>query len=319
VPGFKRSTRFGFIGFAIVVVLIIVIALTVSPDDADPKLQLLLILGITFAFMAGVMFLQGRDLDGVEAARKAAAPVQPGPVEDAGTATIDQLITELAIAPIDPAAAEASSDYGLRATRESIDSGKVMLSLIVCATVPFLVFRQFWSMYIFVPVIFSYALYLAGKATGPGGTLDQGYDLAAQQMKALGLTMTEHPRVEMKRRLGNPRVRSRLRGALVYGGVRHGRTVSVRVDAEGEAVTSIEVPAPPFKAGYKDKRLRAAPGGPRAVSKTLGALTGGEAWKGVELDGEGKLITATREHDHGNDWMRDLWLLELIAERLENP
>jgi hypothetical protein len=310
VGDFKRSARFGIAGVIAVGALTVLIGLTLG-SGSDPTLAMALILGIVFAFVGALLMLQRRDLDAAEAKSKHDALLSATPVTDPTTADDASLLAALAIKPIDPAAISEQRRWLYGIGRESISSGAKLMVLIFCAVVPWQLFQFIWSIVIFVPIIVIYASYLAAKAIGGGGTLDQAYEGSAASLDPLGLQLVERPQVEIGPRPVGPGMQKHVTGAVVYTGTRHGRAVWVRL--EGGAVTYLGGSYPEFEIQVKGERLRATDGAPSAVAAVVEPLRPSSWWKGVEVRGGADGITVERKRAGAQHWMRDLWLAERVA------
>ena len=216
---FRRSSRFGLIGVAVVAVLAAALALLFGQGDANPTGVMIVIFVLIFGFVAALMYLQRRDLDAAAARSKLEAVAATEPVADPTVADQPSLLADLATGPIDDRAISAASGRMWNIARGSISSGAKMMVLIFCAVVPWQLFQFEWSLIVFVPLIVAYAAYLGARVIMPGGTLDQAYDDAGPTLSALGLSEAERPRVRIRRRLSarspsstRPRARPSTRG-----------------------------------------------------------------------------------------------------------
>jgi hypothetical protein len=185
---FKRSRRFGLIGVFVVGALAAAIALVFGSNSANPTGALIAILALVFGFVAVLMVLQRRDVDRAAAKAQREAVIAPEPVTDPTLADSGSLLAALAIKPIDRAAIAAASGRTWGTVRGSINSGAAMMVLIFCAVVPWILFQFAWSLVVFVPIILGYAIVLAMRAIGAGGTLDQAYDDSSATLEPLGLS-----------------------------------------------------------------------------------------------------------------------------------
>jgi hypothetical protein len=273
-----------------------------------------LILGVVFAFVAILFGLQRRDLDAAEAKSdvQALAPTQP--VTDPTTVDDKSLLAALAIKPIDHEAIAAARKGVFAVSRDSIGHGARLMGLIFLAVVPWQLFQFVWSIVIVVPIIVVYASYLAVRAVGAGGTLDQAYDASAATLEPLGLRMVERPQIEITPRPIGAGMQKQITGAVAYAGQRHGRSVSVRIDGGSNVTTELGGTYPVFAIKAKGERLRAEPTAPPAVMAALEPLRASPWWKGVEVAGGADGIAIERRRGGARHWMRDLWLAELLAE-----
>jgi hypothetical protein len=314
---FKTSRRFGIIGVGAVALVVAVLALTLGSNNAHPTVLMAVILAIVFGFVAVLMILQRRDLAGAET-RSARSTLQaPQPVTDPTLADTNSLLHALAVKPIDEAALAKSGSGAWAIARSSMNSGAVMMVLIFCAVVPWQLFTAYWSLYIFVPIIVAYAIYLVANLLRPGGTLDRAYDTSASTLEPLGLTMVERPQIGMHPRATSPGLEKTVSGAIAYVGNRHGRQVSVVIPADGgETTTTVAGVFPRLRVAAKGERLRAGEGAPTAVRELLEPLRASSYWKGVSVTAGDQGMAVERKHDGGLHWMRDLWLAEHLADSL---
>jgi hypothetical protein len=81
-----------------------------------------------------------------------------------------------------------------------------------------------------------------------------------------------------------------------------GSTVTV-----GGAVT-------PFEIRASDEHLRARAGAPGGVDAVLAPLRGSGYWKDVTFTGDGDGVVAERKRDGAENWLRDLWVAERLAD-----
>jgi hypothetical protein len=315
---FKTSRRFGIFGVIGVMVVVAALALIFGTNNAHPTVLMAVILGIVFAFMGTVMYLQRRDLNRAEAHSAQAAIAAAGPVTDPTTADSGALIHALAIKPVDDAALAESQTRMWSIARGSMNSGVVMIVLIACAVVPWQLFTAYWSLKIFVPIIILYTLYLIVRLLMPGGTLDKAYNASVPALEPLGLSQVERLQIGARPRIGGPGLEKKVSGALAYAGTRHGRQVSIRIPADGEATTTLAGSYPTFHVTSKGERLTARSGAPNGVNAVLEPLRASSYWKGVTVTGGADGLTVEREKGGGEHWMRDLWLAEHLADAIKN-
>ena len=313
---FKRSSRFGIIGVAIVMVVTAAIALLFG-SGANPTGALIAIFAIVFGFVGVLLYLQRRDVDRAEEKSNRELLEATEPVSDPTTADQMSLLADLATGPIDREAIAAATGRTWGIARKSIGSGAVMIVLIACAVLPWQLSagKEIWSIVTFVPAIILYAVYLAAKVIMPGGTLDQAYDDATPTVSALGLSEAERPEVRIHQTPMGPRPFDHdLEGAIAYTGERHGRHVSVRI--EGNTVTTeLSGKVTGFDVKARGERLQANPSSPEAVAAVLEPLRASSYWKGVTARGGNHGVTVERRgNGAGQHWMRDLWLAEHLAD-----
>ncbi|MDX6581923.1 MAG: hypothetical protein QOI10_1107 [Solirubrobacterales bacterium] len=312
---FKRSSRFGVIGVGVVMVLTAAIALLFGSNSANPTGVLIVIFVLVFGFVGVLLYLQRRDVDSAEARSKQAALAATEPVTDPTTADQMSLLADLATGPVDRAAIAAASGRTWTIARKSIGSGATMMVLIACAVIPFELSHELWSIVVFVPAIIVYAVYLAARVLMPGGTLDLAYDDAGTTATALGLSESERPKVKIRSRpFGQQGLEHEMEGAIAYTGERHGRTVSIRIDATA-VTTELSGAVSGFEVKARDERLRADAQSPPPVAAVIEPLRASSYWKGVVVRGGNHGVTVERTGSGaGQHWIRDLWLAEHLAD-----
>jgi hypothetical protein len=312
----QTSRRFGIVGVGGVMGVVAALALAFGSNSAHPTLLMAVILAIVFGFIAALMVLQRRDLDRAEA-RSARGPADAaGPVTDPTTADTPALVHDLAVQPVDDAAIAEATSASWRIARGSMNSGGVMIILIACAVVPWQLFTAYWSIYIFVPVIIAYALYLIVRLLRPGGTLDDAYNASIPTLEPLGLSQVERLEIGARPRPAGPGLEKRVTGAIAYSGTRHGRRVSIRIPADGHATVTLAGSYPDLHVAAKGERLRAVDGAPSAAAAVLEPLRASAYWKGVTAIAGADGLVVERERGGGEHWMRDLWLAEHLADAL---
>jgi hypothetical protein len=318
--GFKRSSLFGLVGVFVVAALVILIATTTGQGEANPKLTLALIFGVIAIFCAILFALQRSDLEraaGVDAHDSAQAAAGGGhSIANPTTLSEPELWAAMAVKPIDAEAVRARSqmwDSGRRSLRLGM-----VVTLLIFLTVPTIYLTEsFVPLLIGGPLIVLAALYGSFRALAPGGELDRGYELADIAMAPLGLQVSERPKVDIEMRDPvTPRMGSKIHGALVLSGRRHGRSVTVRRDS-GEVGSRSEVtvraPAPEFEAKARDGRVRPAEGAPDVIAAVLASVPSSTRWKRVEVMGGSEGIVISRKGGDPSDWLCDLWLAERLA------
>ncbi|MFL5871827.1 MAG: hypothetical protein ACJ75R_12135 [Solirubrobacterales bacterium] len=315
---FKTSRRFGIFGVIGVMVLVAALALVFGSGSAHPTVLIAVILAIVFGFVAVLMVLQRRDLGRAEARTTRAAVEASGPVTDPTTADTNALIHALAVKPVDDAALAESQSRVWSIARGSMNSGVVMIILIACAVVPWQLFTAYWSLYIFVPIIVLYAVYLIARLLMPGGTLDSAYNAAVPTLDPLGLSQVERLEVGARPRITGPGLEKKVSGAIAYTGLRHGRQVSIRIPADGGGTTTLAGSYPKLVITAKGERLTARSGAPPGINALLDPLRASSYWKGVTVTAGADGIVVDRKRGGGEHWMRDLWLAEHLADVL-NP
>ena len=141
-------------------------------------------------------------------------------------------------------------------------------------------------------------------------------ETAGSWLDPLGMRMTSMPTVSIGSDYGSGSgMRSRVSGASVIEGERHGRRIHIALG--GEHQTSVEAEVPGFEITPKGGRLTVGPGSPDAVARVLEPLGESDRWKNLrEVKGGEEGITAVRKVDAHNGWMWDLWLCERLAEEL---
>lgn len=289
--GFKRSGTFGVVGVIVVAVVVAAIALTLGQGDSDPKLAYGLIFGAIAIFMVGLFTLQRSDLGraaGADTAQSSRGAAEGGrALEDPTVLPEPELWAAMAIAPIDADAVRAREEsWGV--ARSSINLG-IVVTILIFLTVPTIYLTEsFVPLFIGGPLIVLAALYGSFRAVGPGGAVQQSYELTDRAMGPLGLSVTDRPDGGFEMRIGSPGFDYRLRGWTVLSGQRHGRPVVVRIGGHEDAgTTAVIVGEPSHEWEAKSKRV---------------AVTSGP---------EG--IVVTRRKGEGRDWLCDLWLAERLA------
>jgi len=287
--GFKCSGLFGLIGVVAVMVAVALIALNADSGDPNPKGTLALIFGVIAVFVVILFVLQRSDLERVaggdaKAVQRAVAE-GGGRIENPTTMEEQQLWAALAIRPIGDAALEARGsmwDSGRRSQR----LGWVVMLLIFLTVPAIYLFESFVPLLIGGPLIAIAAIYGSVRALAPGGEMDSGYEKVGLAMAPLGLEVTERPQVNIEvREATTGRVGPKIHGALVLSGERHGRQVSVRLEA-GTSEVTVREPSHDFAA--KSRKLR------------------------VESGPEG--IVVARKGGEQAGWLCDLWLAERLAD-----
>ena len=112
--------------------------------------------------------------------------------------------------------------------------------------------------------------------------------------------------------IGPQPLRHEVVGASVYAGERHGRAVTVTI-AGGSTVT-VGGAVTPFEVRATDEHLRAAAGAPASVEAALAPLRGSGYWKDVTFTGGAGGVVAERKRDGAENWLRDLWVAERLAD-----
>jgi hypothetical protein len=309
--GFARSRRFGFIGVAVVAGGSAAVALLFGQGNANPTGVYIVIFVLIFGFVAGLLYLQRRDLDTAEQRSKAETASEViTEVTDPTTANSRSLLHALAIGPVDDTAVDDASTYTWQLGRSSITSGGIIMVLVGCAVIPWQLFQTYWTLYLFVPMIVAYAGFLTSQMFGAGGSLAPMYASSEPTMTPLGLTLTEAPRLETSPRIGGRGSQKEIVGAATYEGTRHDRAVMLRLAASTK--TTIAGSYPSFAVKSRDGRLNAT-GAPPSVAAVIAPLATSELWKGVTVKGGEKGIVVTRKNNRAS-WMCDLWLAERLAD-----
>jgi hypothetical protein len=311
---FRRSRLFGLIGVFVVAGVAIAIALTASSTDPNPKLQLGLIFGVIAVFVFTLLFLQRRDLDAgaaVDARHGSGAPRQ---IEDPTKLEEGELWAALAVKPIDSEALKARS-WMWETGRRSIRLAFVICILIFLTVPAIYLFESFVPLIIGGPLIAVAAVYGSVRAIGSGGEVDQAYENADRAMRPLGLAVTHRPEIRFETRAPTmPGYSARLRGPLVLSGERRGRTVDV-IQEDGVSEVKVAGSVPSFEAKTRDGRIRPLDGAPAEVRAVLAGVANSTRWTGVSVSGGRDGVTIRRKSGLA-DWLCDLWLAELLAERI---
>lgn len=288
--GFKRSGLFGVVGVVVVAVLVAAIGLSTEGND-NPKLTYALIFGVVGLFCVILFTLQRADLNrvsGRDAAASSRAAAEGGhQVEDPTTLAEPDLWAALATEPIDADAVRARDQmWGVARSSQNL---AIVVTILIFLTVPAIyLLESFLPLLIGGPLIVAAALYGSFRAVGPGGAIEQSYELTDRAMAPLGLAVTERPDGGFEMRLGMPGFDYRLRGWTVLSGERHGHPTVVRIGGHEDAgTTEVIVAVPCHEFAAKSKR--------------------------VEVSSGPEGIVVTRRKGGGRDWLCDLWLAEHLA------
>jgi len=309
----STSARFGIIGIFVVMAACAVIGITMGSGEAKPRGALGLIFGIVALYLVILFTLQRRDVNraaGVDAEAMARGPHE---IENPATLSDSDLWAAMAVKPIGPEAAKARSQT-FDLARGSINLGIVICILIFAGVVPIYLLDTFVPFFICAPLIGIIALVKSVRLLGGGGgSVDEAYETAGMAIEPLGLEMTEHPDVGVEPRPVPPYTfKTRISGPLVMEGERHGRKIRVVNDGGASEVT-VGGRAPSFETKARDGRIRIGDGGPAAIRDALEGVPSSTRWNGVTVTGGTAGIVVKRKRDHGGDFLRDLWLAELIA------
>ena len=146
--------------------------------------------------------------------------------------------------------------------------------------------------------------------------MNRAGETAGSWLDPMGLRMTSMPTVSIGSDYGSGSgMRSRVSGASVMEGERHGRKVHIALG--GDHQTRIEGEVPAFEITQKGGRLIGLTRRSRRVARVLEPLGESDRWKKLrEVKGGAGGITAVRKVDAHNGWMWDLWLCERLAEEL---
>ncbi len=319
--GFRRSSLFGLFGVMGVAGIVVVIALTTGEGQGNPKTTYALIFGVLAVFCVILFALQRSDMERVAggSVRGTERAVAEGgrEIENPTTMEEPELWAALAVKPIGREAIRARSQMW-DAGRRSLRLGMIVTLLIFLTVPPIYILESFVPLLIGGPLIVIAALYGSVRALAPGGEMDSGYEKVGLAMAPLALEVTERPEVKVEMRDPvTPRMGPKVHGALVLGGERHGRRVSVRLGS-GEVGSTSEVTVrgavPAFAAKSSDGRVRPAEGTPADVVAALKAVPNSTRWKKLEVEGGPQGIVVARKGGGQSDWMCDLWLAERLAE-----
>lgn len=284
---------FGIVAVVVVAVLVAVIALTADEGDPNPKPTLALIFGVIAIFVIALVVLQRSDLEraarGDAGARSRAAAEAGSKVENPTALTEPELWAAMAVAPIDTEALRAreqSWDLG----RRNLRLGALVFALILLTVPAIYLLESFVPLLIGGPLILAAAIYGAARAIAPGGEIDRGFERLSQELRPLGLAVSEQPRGGFELRgPAMPGADYRLRGPTVLSGERHGRAVTVRLgnheDAGASEVTVAVAGAREYAASSQLVEVRSGPQG----------------------------IVVSRRRDGAGSWLCDLWLAEQLA------
>ncbi len=315
--GFRRSGLFGLVGVFVVAGVVAAIALTSGEGQSNPKTTYALIFGVLAVFFVVLFALQRSDMERAagRSVRGTERAVAEGgrAIENPATMAEPELWAALAVRPIDGEA--------IRARRTMWDSGRrsmrlgMVVTLLIFLTVPSIyLLESFVPLLIGGPLIVLAALYGSVRALAPGGELDEGYAKVGAAMAPLGFEVTERPQVSIEMREPvTPRMGPKIRGALVLGGERHGRPVSVRL-GDGTSEVTVRAASPEFEAKARDGKVRPPKDAPAAIAEALRSVPSSTRWKKVRAEGGPEGIVVTRKGGEQADWLCDLWLAERLAE-----
>jgi hypothetical protein len=309
----STSARFGIIGVIVVMAACAAIGLTLGSGQAKPRLALGLIFGIIALYLVILFTLQRRDVNraaGVDAAARARGPQE---IDNPATMSDADLWAAMAVKPISPEAARARGQ-AFEMARSSINLGIVICILIFAGVVPIYLLDTFVPFFICAPLIGIIALVKSVRLLGGGGgSVDEAYETAGTAIEPLGLKMTAHPEVGVEPRPTPPySFKTRISGPLVMEGKRHGRSVRVVNDGGASEVT-VGGRTASFETKARDGRIRLSKDGPAAIRDALEGVPSSTRWNGVTVTGGTAGIVVKRKRDGGGDFLRDLWLAELIA------
>jgi hypothetical protein len=147
---------------------------------------------------------------------------------------LEQVRRDLALEPV--------TDDGMDATWNVAEgvfkSGRNMTLLIVALMIPALMLQNVQLILIAAVPIVLYAIYLAARTVGRGGTYDQAFDALDRWVQPLGLRVIDRPKIIVRPRFdGTDTLRHQEIGPTVLEGMRHGRTVHVEWDGKRTVTT----------------------------------------------------------------------------------
>jgi hypothetical protein len=175
----------------------------------------------------------------------------------------------------------------------------------------------------FVPVligaalIFGFAVAQLIKVLFGGGGLDRGYETFGRSLGPLGMELDERPTVGVAVRAPPaPGLKSDIRGALRFSGIRHGRPVSVVMEG-GVSTVRVGVETPSFEAGSRDGKIKLKKGGEDlpGLAEALSSVPGSADWKHLTIRGDADGVVVRRKP--GSRWLADLWLAERTATAID--
>jgi hypothetical protein len=149
---------------------------------------------------------------------------------------LDALRLALAVKP-------ATADDGVQESWSlaagTFRDGRRMVLLICVLMIPALMFQKVELIVLAAIPIVLYALYLAFRTVGRGGTYDKAFDALGSRVAALGLEVVDRPKIVIRPRFdGTNSMRHEEIGPTVLEGMRHGRKVRVEWDGK-RAVTTV--------------------------------------------------------------------------------
>jgi hypothetical protein len=139
----------------------------------------------------------------------------------------------------------------------------------------------------------------------------------AAYLAPLGLSLAQSPSVELYlfELLGSGQA-VMPEGAAVLEGGRHGRPVHIETMGK-RCFTLVGAETPPFEVHSQVGKLVANEDAPQAVKKAVKGLRKAKRWKGIQVTGSPEGIAIARQSKGQNMWLYDLWLAEVLLERLE--
>jgi hypothetical protein len=304
----KYRPAYVFAGIAVVVVAVIVASII----DPTGKTALPVAVVAPILLLGGVLLYQWKWATSQEKPRSLEdltpeARTDPGLIEDYWL-----IYRLLALEPLDTEALKRAQASTMGLAKANIKLGAVIAILPVLAGVMILTGKvpDFgngdWLVvlpFILAPAALWWVRYMMSSAGESAGSW----------LDPLGMKLTSMPTVSIGSDASSGSgMRSRVSGASVMEGERHGRRVHIALGSDHE--TRVEEAAPQFEITQKRGRLVASPGAPDAVARVLEPLGESDRWKKLrEVKGGADGIVAVRKVDTGNGWMWDLWLCEKLA------
>jgi hypothetical protein len=188
--------------------------------DTSGKPMILTVLPILGVGIAAMVLWQNGWVDRSRAAQRPRTP-------------LEQARRELALKPVTDDGTDAMWNVAAGVFRD----GRNMTLLIVVLMIPALMLQNVRLILIAAAPIVLYAIYLAARTVGRGGTYDQAFDALGRWVEPLGLEVVDRPKIVVHPRFdGTDSFRHQEVGPTVLEGTRHGR--KVRVEWDGRRTTT---------------------------------------------------------------------------------
>ena len=190
--------------------------------DTSGEAMIMTVLPILGVGIVAMVLWQGGWMKRSRAAKPALSP-------------LEQVRRDLALEPL-------TTDDGMDATWNVAEgvfkSGRNMTLLIVALMIPALMLQNVQLILVAAVPIVLYAVYLAARTVGRGGTYDQAFDALDRWIQPLGLRVVDRPKIVVRPRFdGTDTLRHQEIGPTVLEGTRNGRRVHVEWDGRRTVTT----------------------------------------------------------------------------------